>query len=60
MATDLAEDTDVDTSDLPADGELPDGQEGSDEASSPRSAFQLSRQKLKVIVLLVVVMGVSV
>lgn len=59
MATDLAEDTDVDASNLPGDGESPDQQEGSETVSSPRAAFQLSRQKLKVIVLLLVVMGVQ-
>jgi len=55
MATDLAEKTDIDAADLPADGELPDGQE----ASSSPGVLQLSRQKVKVIVLLLVVMGVQ-
>ncbi len=59
MATDLAEDTDIDASDLPDDGESPDGQGESDQESSPRAAFQLTRQKLKVILLLLAVMGVQ-
>ena len=59
MATDLAENTDIDTDDPPPEGELPDGQEASDEASSSSGTFQLSRQKVKVIVLLLVVMGVQ-
>ena len=50
MATDLAEATEIDE---------PDAPETSEEQPESRAGFQLSRQKLKIVVLLLVVMGVQ-
>lgn len=50
MATDLAEDTELDE---------PDAPESSEEQAEPSGGFKLTGQKLKVVVLLLVVMGVQ-